>query len=228
MTTIFLDAVLKPFFLNHPWHGPTADDRTDEFPDGRLPSTHSTYGVCERKHAISNTPKGKKSHIERSGERAGHGTSPKWEMRCPGNMFRKMVTDQVSIATEVANPEEKNADHIGLPSTTHSKDVRFPWVTLYMFFSITSVGTARSAAVYYWWNCISTNTRHSSVCSASSADAYTILVIGYFDCGNEGEVGWKERCSAYGHTPHNDVSVNDVPPIWRWSYKIITLKGKKG
>jgi hypothetical protein len=37
----------------------------------------------------------------------------------------------------VANPEEKNADHlVSLPSayllsTTHSKDVRFPWVTLY-------------------------------------------------------------------------------------------------
>ena len=39
------------------------------------------------------------------------------------------------LATEVANPEEKNADHLIPPqayllSTTHSKDVRFPWVTL--------------------------------------------------------------------------------------------------
>ena len=44
---------------------------------------------------------------------------------------------QVSIATEVANQEEKNADHLVSPSayllsTTHSKDVRFPWVTLYI------------------------------------------------------------------------------------------------
>jgi len=39
-----------------------------EFPDGWLPSNHSTYRVCERKHAISNTPKEKKSHAERSGE----------------------------------------------------------------------------------------------------------------------------------------------------------------
>jgi len=54
-------------------------------------------------------------------------------------------TGQVSIATEVANPEEKKADHLvpslGLPSTTHSKDVRFLWVTLYIlvFFKLWSV-----------------------------------------------------------------------------------------
>jgi len=47
-----------------------------------------------------------------------------------------MVIDQVSIATEMANPEERNADHFAAPrayllSTTHSKDVRFSWVTLY-------------------------------------------------------------------------------------------------
>jgi hypothetical protein len=38
----------------------------------------------------------------------------------------------------VANPEEKNAYHLAPPpayllSTTHSKDVRFPWVTLYKY-----------------------------------------------------------------------------------------------
>ena len=43
------------FFKNRPWHVPTTDDRSDEW----LPSNHSTYGVCECKHAISNTPKGK-------------------------------------------------------------------------------------------------------------------------------------------------------------------------
>jgi len=60
-----------------------------------------------------------------------------------------------------------------------------------MFFSITSVGTARSAAVYTN-ETLSTNTQHSS---AGSADVCTVLVIGYFDCGNEGEVGWKEWLS---------------------------------
>jgi len=46
-------------------------------------------------------------------------------------------TGQVSIVTEVADPEEKNANHLVLSqayllSTTHSKDVRFPWVILYI------------------------------------------------------------------------------------------------
>ena len=59
MTTVFLDALFKPFVYIRPWYGPTTDDRSDEFPDGWLPSNHSTYGVCECKHAISNTPKGK-------------------------------------------------------------------------------------------------------------------------------------------------------------------------
>jgi hypothetical protein len=32
-------------------------------------------------------PQRKKSHAERSGERGGHGTSPKWEMRCPEHVL---------------------------------------------------------------------------------------------------------------------------------------------
>ena len=27
----------------------------------------------------------------------------------------------------------------------------------------------------------------------------------------------------YSHAPHNDVSVNDGPHIWRWSHKILIL-----
>ena len=78
-------------------------DRTNFLTDGFLHITQRT-GVCECKHAISNIHKGKKSHVERSGEWGGQGTSPKQEMRCPGHKFRTMVIDQVSIATEVANP----------------------------------------------------------------------------------------------------------------------------
>jgi len=98
MTVVFLDAVFKAFFfLNRPWHGPTTDDRSVEFPDGWLLSNHSTYGVCERKHAISNTHKEKKSTCWKIGRARGHGTSPKWETRCPGNMFRTMVIDSFAV-----------------------------------------------------------------------------------------------------------------------------------
>jgi len=42
-------------------------------------------------------PPKKKSHVERSVERGGHGTSPKREMRCPGNLFRTMVIDSFAV-----------------------------------------------------------------------------------------------------------------------------------
>ena len=111
MTTVFLDAVFKPFFfLNRPWHGPTTADRSDKFTDGWLPSNHSTYGVCDCKHAIPNTPK-RKNHTlkdrESEGATAHLLTNASYtNTRCP--------TGQVSIATEVANTEEKNADHLVL------------------------------------------------------------------------------------------------------------------
>ena len=58
------------FFLNRPWHGPTTDDRKDEFPDGWLPSNHLTYRVRERKHMISNTLK-EKNHTLKDRETEG-------------------------------------------------------------------------------------------------------------------------------------------------------------
>ena len=42
-------------------------------------------------------PQRKKSHVERSGERGGHSTSPKREMKCPGNMFRTTVIDSFAV-----------------------------------------------------------------------------------------------------------------------------------
>ena len=56
MATVFLDAVFKPFFkIVHDTGQQLTIDRT-KFPDGSLPSNHSTFGICKRKHAISNTP----------------------------------------------------------------------------------------------------------------------------------------------------------------------------
>ena len=87
-------------------------------------------------------PPKKKSHIERSREQGGHGTSPKREMRCPGNVFRTKVIDLFAVCT-VANwllkwPTQRkrmlttsSPSSAYLLSTIHSKDVRFPWVTLY-------------------------------------------------------------------------------------------------
>jgi hypothetical protein len=63
MTTVFLDEVFKPFFFfksplfknfgSEKWY--TIYKKTLRL----LPSNHWTYGVCECKHAVSNTPKGK-------------------------------------------------------------------------------------------------------------------------------------------------------------------------
>ena len=100
---------------------------------------HSTYGVCECKHVISNTPKGK-NHTLKDRESKGATArlrNGKWgarETRFEQWSLTRCSTGQVSITTEVAIPEEKNADsppQAYLLSTTHSKDVRVPWVTLY-------------------------------------------------------------------------------------------------
>ena len=93
-------------------------DRTNFLTDGFLQIIQRTGFVSV--NTRFQIPLKKKSHAERSGERGGHGTSPKRDMRCPGNMFRTMVIDSCSVrcgqlATEVANPEEKNADHLVSP-----------------------------------------------------------------------------------------------------------------
>ena len=138
MTTVSLDAFFKPSFKNRPWHGSTTDDRSDEFLDGWLPSNHSTYRVCECKHAISNTPKGKNYTLKDKKSKGATAClrNGKWGARktCFLNNGHWLVCS-VHCGSILFKP------HIGtvyssilyLLSTTHSKDARLPWVILYNF-----------------------------------------------------------------------------------------------
>jgi hypothetical protein len=65
---------------------------------------------------FQNTPKEKNNMLKDQESEGSHGMSPIRKMRCPGSMFRTGSTGQVSIATEVAKPEEKNADHLAPPA----------------------------------------------------------------------------------------------------------------
>jgi len=129
-------------FLNRSWQRPTTDDRFDEFPDGCFPSNHSMYGVCECKHAISNTLKGKKKIIR---WKIGRARGPRHVSETGNEVPGKHVSKNDSFAACAVAPScwnhtlahEKNADHLVPPSayllsTTHSNEIRFPWVTLYM------------------------------------------------------------------------------------------------
>ena len=146
MTTIFLDEVCKPFFKNRPWHGPTTDDRSDEFPDGWLPSNHSTYGDCECKHAISNTAKGKNHTLK---DRESEGVTARLRNEKWG--ARETCFEQLSLTKsplllkwpilKKRMPITSSPPSAYLLSTTHSKDVRFPLVTLYNQGALCTVGT---------------------------------------------------------------------------------------
>ena len=71
-------------------------DRTNFLTDGFLQIIQLT-GFMSVNTRSRIPPKKKKSHVERSGERGGHGTSPKREISCPGNMFRTMVIDSFAV-----------------------------------------------------------------------------------------------------------------------------------
>ena len=68
--TVFINLTFLLWLENCSTWMPTANISI-EFPDGWLPSNHSTYGVCERKHAISNTPKEKKNQTLKDRESEG-------------------------------------------------------------------------------------------------------------------------------------------------------------
>ena len=141
--TVFLDAVFKPFFkIAHDTGQQLTIDRTNFLTDGFLQiiqragfvSVNTRFQIPQRKKIT-------RWKIGRARGATARLWNGKWGAR--ETCFEQYTTTrcstgQVSIATGVANPEEKNADHLVPPSayllsTTHSKDVRFPWVTLYYF-----------------------------------------------------------------------------------------------
>ena len=97
MTTVFLDAVFKHFLkIVHDTGQQLTIDRTNFLTDGSLQIIQHT-GCVSVNTRFQIPPKEKKLHVERSGERGGHGTTPNREMRCPGNMFRTMITESLAV-----------------------------------------------------------------------------------------------------------------------------------
>jgi len=80
MATVWLNPVFKPFFkiIRDTVRQPTID-RTNFLADGFLQIIQRTGFVSV--NTRFQIPQRKKSHVERSGERGSHGTSPKREMR---------------------------------------------------------------------------------------------------------------------------------------------------
>ena len=92
MTTVFFDAFFKPFFkIVHD----TGQQLTNFLTDGFIQTIQRTGFVSV--NTWFQIPPNKKSHVERSGEWGDHGTSPKQEMRCLGNMFRTVVIDSFAV-----------------------------------------------------------------------------------------------------------------------------------
>ena len=134
MTTVFLDAVFKPFFK-------IVHDTGQQLTIGRISwrmasFKYSTYGVCECKHAISNTPKEKNYTLkdresEGAMERLWNG---KWGAR--ETCFEQWSLTRLQCALWHHLVEITHWHSLfffgAVLSTTHSKDVRIPWVTLYI------------------------------------------------------------------------------------------------
>ena len=142
MPTVFLDVVFKPFFkIVHDTGQQLTIDRTNFLTDGFLQITQRTGFVSV--NTWFQIPPKQTNHTltDRESEGATE-TSPKREMRCLGNMFRTMVIALFAVCAVASScwkwpterkrmPTTSSAPSAYLPCTTHSKDVRFPWVTLY-------------------------------------------------------------------------------------------------
>ena len=142
MTAVFLDAVFKPFFkIVHDTGQQLTIDRTNFLTDDFLQIIQRT-GFVSVNTRFQIPPKEKITrwkirrreprHVSKTGNEV-----PGKHVSSNGHWLICSVRCG-TILLKVANPEEKNADHlVPLPpahllSTNHSKDVRFLLVTLYI------------------------------------------------------------------------------------------------
>jgi len=96
ITTVLLDAVLKPSLkIVHNTGQQLTIYRTYFLTDDLLQIIQRT-GFVSVNTRFQITPK-KKLHFQRLGERRGHCTSPKPEIKCPGDMFWTMVIDSFAV-----------------------------------------------------------------------------------------------------------------------------------
>jgi len=155
MMTVRLDAVFKPFFkIVHDRDQQLTINWANFLTDGFLQIIQRT-GFMSVNTRFQIPPK-KKSHIERSGERGGHSTSPKWEMRCI--VHKHAVLNRPSLhcywscqprGKECRPPRPPPSAYI--LSTTHSKDVGFLWVTLYTSKCQSWSWIAVVSGLQCWW-----------------------------------------------------------------------------
>ena len=97
MTTVFLNAVLKPFFKIVPdTDQQLTIDRTNFLTDGFLQIIQRTGFVCV--NTRFQIPPKEKITRWKIGTAKGPRHVSEREMRCPGNMFRTMVIDSLQCA----------------------------------------------------------------------------------------------------------------------------------
>jgi len=164
MTTAFLDAVFKPFFkIVHDTGQQPTIDRTNFLTDGFLQIIQRT-GFMSVNTRFKIPPK---EQITRWKIGTARGTQHVSETgnEVPGkhvsNNGHWLVCSVHcgTILLKVANQEDKMRTTLSphsayLPSTTHSKDVGFPWVTLYFIMSTTkdSVYTDSQKGLIVTWD----------------------------------------------------------------------------
>ena len=137
MTTIFLGAVFKPFFkIVHDTGQQLTIDRTNFMTDGVLQIIQRT-GFVSVNMRFQISPK-KKNHTEdrKSGRATAHLRNGKWGAW--ETCFEQWSVTHLQCALWHHLVETTHWHSLfffgAVLSTTHSKDVRFPWVTLYIDF----------------------------------------------------------------------------------------------